>query len=222
MSPEQFQQLRLVLESEAGAAISPVTPLSQPRVVFVMEEDHSKPDLIDDNVAIGKILVREAAVSLVAVEGGGGGHAFDVNTRVYLDTKHPSSLTPNDLRNPSSPKCISDRRRFALGMVIVPGVSLIGIDSPELCTQMTDDVEAGRFDPRQIASHPNQEARSRHMILSLVEKLQAKPDITAAILNAGQRHIEDIVSGRVCSITEMATANALSLIRVRSRLFPNT
>jgi hypothetical protein len=178
--------------------------------------------LIDDNVAIGRILVREAAVSLVAVEGGVGGHVFDVNRRAYLDTKHPSSLTPNDLRNPFSPKCISDRRRFALGMVIVAGVSLIGVDSPELCTQMTEDVDAGRFDPRQIASHPNQEARSRHMMLSLFEELQARPDVNAAILNAGQRHIEDIVSARACNIAEMATANAVSLIRVRSRFFPKT
>jgi hypothetical protein len=99
---------------------------------------------------------------------------------------------------------------------------LIGVDSPELCTQMTEDVDAGRFDPRQIASHPNQEARSRHMMLSLFEELQARPDVNAAILNAGQRHIEDIVSARACNIAEMATANAVSLIRVRSRFFPKT
>ena len=221
MSPEQFQQLKLVLESQLGAEISAITPTPLSRTVFLMDENHSKPDLIDDNVAIGRTLIREAAVSLVAVEGGVGGRRFDVQARAYLDSKHPSTLTAQDLRNPYSPKCLSDRRRFALAMVDVPGVAVIGVDSPELFNQMLEDVETGRFDPKQIASHANQEARSRHMMLSLVEELHARPDVKAAILNAGRRHIDDIVSAHNSGTTETMGANVISLVRVRSKRFSN-
>jgi hypothetical protein len=215
MNQEQLQQLRLALGRELQAEAQVITFTPSLPAIFLMSENHGRPDLIDRNIAIGKLLVRNAGVSLVAVEGAIGGRRFDVNSRAYLPDRHPSAVTAPDVRNPFSPRFISDRRRFAIAFVGEPSIQVVGVDSPELCSQMIEDVEAGRIDGRQIGAHPNQETRSRHMMVALLDELRERPNVRSAILNAGERHINDIISAQTGGT--VAKVDTASLIYVRSQ-----
>jgi hypothetical protein len=219
MNQEQLQQLRLALECELQAEAQIISFSPSLPAIFLLGENHARPDAIDQNIAIGKLLVRNAGVSLVAVEGAIGGRKFNMQSRTYLPDRHPATVTAQDVRNPCSPRFIADRRRFAIAIVGEPGVQVVGVDSPELCNQMIEDVEAGRIDGRQIGAHPNQGARSRHMILALVDELRERPNVRGAILNAGERHKNDIISAQTGN-SEAKVDNIASLVYVRSQPVP--
>jgi hypothetical protein len=94
---------------------------------------------------------------------------------------------------------------------------VVGVDSLEMFKQIEKDCSEGKF---TAAAHPNQESRSKHMLQSLAQKLNARPRVSAAILTAGKRHVDDIETSLRAPGNQQDSATGPSFIRVRSRFLP--
>lgn len=199
MMPERLAEIQRILETEHQATVTAIALQVDSPTVYLLEEIHSSDALIDDNIAISKTLVRAAGVTLIGVEGCAG-------DRISLQ----------DFKNPSLARYFGGRPKFALAMLRCSGLEVVGVDSPELCNQIREDCEEGRWN---AGNHPAEELRSKHMARIMITTILARVRPQAAILNAGARHIDDINKAVMAEPDEVG-AKVVSFVRVRSRKFP--
>lgn len=202
MTEHEFTAIRQALESQHGASVTPIVVRGDSKAVFLLDEIHNHPNLIDDNIRMAKTLIQLVGKTVVGVEGCAG-----------------DKITLGDLMCPSeSGRCFGGRPRFALAMLKENQVEIVGADSRELCQEIEEDCQQNKS---TAAQHPKQELRSAHMAQTLIEKLLSRCDCRAAVLSAGARHnddIEQIVRGaKPLNIG----AEAASFARIRSALFPS-
>lgn len=169
--------------------------------VFLFDEHHPSDALIKDNIAIAKTLIRSAGVTLIGVEGCAG-----------------DEISRRDLLMPIPNRHFGGRHLFTSAMLACPGMEIVGVDSPELSRRIEDDCQQGKWVPE---NHPAQELRSEHMVKTIIQKLQARGNVKAAILNAGANHNDHIQTIVMESKRNQVGADIVSFVRVRSRLFPS-
>jgi len=201
MKPDAFAKLEELLKIDHQATAIGIALQVDFPTIFLIDEHHSSGDLIDDNIVIARTLIRIAGVTLAGVEGCAG-----------------SRITLQDLKNPFVGRCFGGRHRLTAAILGSSGLEVVGVDSQELCNQISGDCQQGKWTPD---THPSQELRSVHMVTRLIQTIRERGNVQAAILNGGARHnadIEAIVRGLKRHDID---AEGVSFIRVRSRLFPN-
>jgi len=201
MNEDTFTTVQRVLASDHQATVTGITLQVDSPTVFLFDEHHPSDALIEDNIAIAKALIRIAGVTLIGVEGCAG-----------------DRISRRDLMIPFPNRYFGGRHLFTSAMLACPGMEVVGVDSPELSRQIEEDCQQGKWAPEK---HPAEELRSDHMVKTIIQKLQARENVKAAILNAGadhNGHIQKIVLG---AKRDEVGAAAVSFVRVRSRLFPH-
>ena len=109
------------------------------------------------------------------------------------------------------------RHRFTSAMLACPAMEVVGVDSPDLSRRIEEDCQQGNCAP---GNHPAEELRSEHMVKTIIQKLQARGNVKAAILNAGADHNDDIQTIVLGTNRNQVGADIVSFVRVRSKLFP--
>lgn len=201
MKEQEFAAIVELLKSKHEATARLLALKEAGPTVFLIDENHSMADLIRDNIQIATTLVSNARVRLIAVEGIEG-----------------DGITRRDLMSPDPDRCFGVAH-FAKAFVSLTAVEVVGVDSLQLFKAILSDCEAGRHTP---ASHPLEEQRSLHMLDATLAKLRARPSVSAAIVNGGSRHIEDIE--KIVRVRQAAEGGEIdaTVIRVRSNLHPTT
>jgi len=193
--------IRQALEGQHAASVKIIAVRADSPSIFLLDEVHNLTELIDDNIRIAKTLVQIGKVSLLGVEGCAG-----------------DKISIQDLMHLSSDgRCFAERPRMISAMLNEKYVEIVGVDSRELCSEINKDCEQGIWTE---ATHPKQEIRSAYMARTFVQKIRARRNIQAALLNAGKRHNDDIEAIVRAEKPNDVGANGISFIRVRSRLFP--
>lgn len=200
MNQTTFNSVLEDLVTNHQAVVTAIALRPDAPTVFLLDEHHGCGPLIDDNVAIAKTLIRIAAVALIGVEGCEG-----------------DEISLGDLMNMHSNRFFGGRPRFASAMLACPGIEVVGVDSPKLCNEITDDCQQGKGIAK---SHPSQMKRSEYMVNTMHQKLKVRPTIKAAIINAGADHNDRIQAIVLGVKDENCGAVSASFVRVRSSQFP--
>jgi hypothetical protein len=200
MKPDIFAKLVELLKVDHRATATGIALQVDSPTVFLIDEHHSSDSLIDDNIAIARTLIRIANVTLVGVEGCAGGR-----------------ITLQDLKNPFLGRCFGGRHRLTAAILGSSGLEVVGVDSPELCNQISEDCQQGKWIP---STHPSEELRSAHMATRLIQTIRERGNIQAALLNGGARHNDDIEAIIRGVKSHDIGADGVSFVRIRSRLFP--
>jgi len=200
MNQDTFTTVQQVLTANHQATVTGIALHVDSPTVFLFDEHHPSDALINDNIAIAKELIRIASVTLVGVEGCAG-----------------DRILPRDLICPNPNKHFGGRHLFTSAMLACPGIEIVGVDSPELCRQIEDDCRQGEFTP---GNHPNEKLRSEHIVRTIIQKIQARKNVKAVILNTGARHNDDIQTIVMGEKRSQVGADKVSFVRVRSKLFP--
>ena len=172
MNQDTFTAVQQVLTADHQATVTGIALQVDSPTVFLFDEHHPSDALLEDNIAIAKALIRIAGVTLIGVEGCAG-----------------DRISRRDLMCPIPNRHFGGRHLFTSAMLACPGMEIVGVDSPELCEMIKSDCEQGKSKP---GNHPAEELRSEHMVRTIIQKLQARGNVKAAILNAGARHNDDI------------------------------
>jgi hypothetical protein len=201
MNPETFVTVQQILAADHQATVTGIALRVDSPTVFLFDEHHPSDALIEDNIAIAKTLIRIAGVTLIGVEGCAG-----------------DGISRRDLMMPIPNRHFGGRHLFTSAMLACPGMEIVGVDSPELSRRIDEDCQQGKWVPE---NHPAQELRSEHMVKTIIQKLQARSNVKAAILNAGANHNDHIQKIVMDTKRNQIGADTVSFVRVRSRLFPN-
>jgi hypothetical protein len=200
MNQDTFTTVQQALTADHQATVTGIALQVDSPTVFLFDEHHSSDALIEDNIAIAKALIRIAGVTLIGVEGCAG-----------------DRISRRDLMCPIPNRHFGGRHLFTSAMLACPGIEIVGVDSPELSRRIEDDCQQGIFAP---GSHPDEELRSEHMVRTITQKIQARGNVKAAILNTGATHNDDIQNIVLSARCSQVVTDIVSFVRVRSRLFP--
>ena len=200
MNQDTFTTFQQVLTADHQATVTGIALQVDSPTVFLFDEHHPSDALIEDNIAIAKALIRIAGVTLIGVEGCAG-----------------DRISRRDLMCPIPNKHFGGRHLFTSAMLACPGIEIVGVDSPELSRRIEDDCQQGRWTGQ---NHSLEMARSEHMVKTIIQKIRARENVKAVILNAGADHNGHIQTILLSDKRDELGAGAVSFIRVRSRLFP--
>jgi hypothetical protein len=200
MNQDTFTTVHQILAANHQATVTGIALQVDSPTVFLFDEHHPSDALIEDNIAIARTLIRIGGVTLIGVEGCAG-------DRISL----------RDLMIPISGRHFGGRHLFTSAMLACPGMEVVGVDSPELSSRIEEDCQQGKWAP---GNHPAEELRSEHMVKTIIQKLQARGNVKAAILNTGARHNDDVQNIVLSARCSQVGADVVSFVRVRSRLFP--
>jgi hypothetical protein len=201
MNKERFASFVATLHAKHQASARLIANCANGVTVFLIDENHSSPDVIRDNINIAATLIQDFGVALIAVEGIEG-----------------DRLSWRDLKSPDPDRCFGVSY-FGEHLVRNANIEVVGVDSHRLFKAIETDCEKGGLPPSE---HPAQAQRSAHMLDALVRKLTARPTVSAAILNGGTRHNDDIERILRAKQPGETSAVASSFIRIRSKLYPTT
>jgi hypothetical protein len=200
MKPDVFAKLEEVLKAGHQASATGIALQVDSPTIFLVDEYHASNSLIDDNIAIAKTLISIAGVTLLGVEGCSG-----------------DRITLQDLKNPFLDRCFGGRHRLTAAILSNQGVEVVGVDSRNLCKQINEDCQQGKW---TASTHPSEERRSAYMATKLIEAIRERGNVQAAILNGGARHNDDITAIVRGEKRHDIGADGISFVRIRSKLFP--
>lgn len=164
--------------------VAPVFAVQNLPIVFLLNENHSIPDCIQQNVANARELVRNANVTLVGVESHQGGCEWDDYDECYYN---PERFNPG-----TDPHPVSEHPEFANSLrdsgATVVGVECLGMANKEHC----DFAPGGQWHGRAERDHPLNRSRSEHFLKTLFELWRRNGGAGNVILNAGGDHISHI------------------------------
>src|SRR5882672_3527700 len=101
MTRDELTAIRQALEPQHGALVTPIAMRSGSKAIFLLDEIHNRPELIDNNIRMAHTLIQLAGKTVVGVEGCAG-----------------DKITLQDLMCPSEDgRCFGGRTRFALAML---------------------------------------------------------------------------------------------------------
>lgn len=198
MSNDDVIKVGEVLHRKHQASTIPAAIQPEGPVIFLLDENHSSAEVIKDNITIAGTLIQEFGVTLIAVEGIEGDH-----------------LARRDFRSPDPDRCFGVSY-FGEHVAQDNRFEVVGVDCHRLFKEIQRDCET-KGSP--AAQHPSQELRSVHMLESLLKKLKARPSVSAAILNGGTRHNDDIERVVRAEQAKDESSVRASCIRVRSRYY---
>lgn len=193
MNQDTFTTVQQVLAAGHQATVTGIALQVDSPTVFLFDEHHPSDALIENNIAIARTLIRIAGITLIGVEGCAG-------DRISL----------RDLMIPIPNRHFGGRHLFTSAMLACPGIEVVGVDSPELSRRIQDDCQQGTFAP---GNHPAEELRSEHMVRTIIQKIQARENVRAVILNAGADHNGHIQTILLSAKRDAVGAGAVSFIR---------
>ena len=163
-------------------------------VLFLIEEHHTTPECIAQNIANLTQLVANADVKLIGVES----HVLGDAAPGTVCNDHPE--VANTFLNQA-------------------GVTVVGVESAELCNQIEEDIFDG-FWATGANTHPNNYLRSYFYLAGLFRFRRERGLDGNLALNAGRAHIDHIEKMVRCGRADELAGQAVAYVRVRATAYP--
>lgn len=149
-------------------------------IVFLLDEDHGIPQVVDENVAIADVLVKEFGVTVIGVED------YPARSDYWnVDQPQPPSFLQAMPRQPHT------QRRFEKAMRSCEYL-VVGIDSAGWIEQILNEHSVSPA--MDVAKHHGQVERSKHFVRAIFDEYRARSLTGNALINCGANHNDHIMS----------------------------
>jgi len=193
MAAYNLSHLGIVQPVNVEGVVTELQTAGKP-VLFLIDEHHTTPDCITQNIANLTELVAKAGVKLIGVES----HMLGDASPVTACNDHPE---------------------VANNFLGQAGVTVVGVESAELFAQMEEDIYNGRW-VAGAKTHPNNYLRSYSYLAGLFRLRREKNLDGNLALNAGRAHIDHIAEMVRCGRADELAGQAVHYVRVRATAYP--
>jgi hypothetical protein len=195
MAKHNLSRFGIAVPVELDGDVNVLRQVGGVPVVFLIDEHHTTPECIAQNIQNAQNILSGCPSILVGVES----HAA--------------------LHDPTNSQPVSTCPEFANAMVLA-NASVIGVEDTTLYDKIIIDIADGKWASENMTNHPNNTARSRSFIRTLATEFQERQLNGGMMLNAGRKHIDDIAVLIEAGTIDELTTQQFSYVRIRPSAYP--